>query len=284
MNRMLSTNTRIGVALAALCCATAASAEVILSDNFENRTTGDLLQLSPTSGPDTYTWHNVSSPPNGPVISEYNGNKYANLTNLGLTSASFSNLVLDSTQSYTLSFDLLWLHSYGSTEDSSSFFVYFNLPARYTNVPATNNVQGFRLGINPRGYGSVDYFIQQKTTSFVDIVRGNTNIGANVTTAGDTTPGAPVSVSLTWDASHLSLSVGGTVVYTSEATPFTPTAANANITGNTFLQFWTTTGRNKGLDNVVLSLNPASSVPEPATSAALIGGLVLAGGLLRRRR
>lgn len=282
----------------ALSVAAPAYSAVLLTENFETRDVGTQINYSSTSG-GVWNWHNV---PDSLQIGYSEGkSQFGNLSGIATQSASFRDstgnwLTLPAANTNQLSFDLYWLNNVGGGESDPGhgMTVYFGVTDRWANLTATssNHAEGYQLTINPVGVNSVDVWLRQRTTAFVNVIDPVrvTIPGAIITAANGNTdhtiPGATISVDLTWTATDILLTVNGTTVLDTTVTNITRTPANEVIEGdadgNTYIQFWSGALRAKGIDNIVIS--STSPIPEPSSFALAMGGVAMLGGALRRRR
>lgn len=250
-----------------------AQASLVITDTFENRTTGSSLNQSAVSGPNdpatAWYWQGIA---NTLQIAEAGGNKFVafnkvSYVSLSLSSTPFSGgrIKLSSDTHYRLNYDLLWMQNYGGNT-GTGFTVFLNTNNTFANF-STAGTPGYLFRTVVTAANTVGWEILQNQNQ---VIASGSAMIAGVLPSIDNTPGAPVSVQIDWLGNTMSLGLNGTTVWNSAQTPFTPAAQNANLPTDTYLMFQVAANRAQGIDN--FSLIEVSQVPEPASAALLLGG------------
>ena len=257
-----------------LPCALAAQT-TIFTDTFENRTAGSQLHGS-TSSDGNATWNvAISGERSNITVEDDSGNSFVQSTvSSGFTLTQFRDTSGNAFREsdFKLEFDYLYLQSFN---DNLDFRLQYRLTDDFLDLDAGGTISGYRVrlkasnGTNP---DSVDWFLETDPTPGGNSLASGTFDVPNLSVAGNLTPGAPLSVALDVVGDNHKLTLNGTTV--------------ANITDSQFggsgedaMNFKLIDSRNRGFDNVSLTIPELSAMPVIFGVAAL--GFVLTA---RRRR
>lgn len=254
---------RLGLFVAALAAASSVSAQtVILSDSFNRANSGLNGQTVESWNAGFYETAPTWSAPVNAVISggEVTGNAHVGIYSRVATPNQTEGVL-------TISADI----SFGTTNTAEWIGLGFALD---TSVALTNSNN--TLMVILRNNGTISLFKNGTSHTFY-----NQSWGAWNSVAFDPTATYNFELQYDRDAGTVNVRVDGANVRLAPSVVGTLTSASFGSVG---VQILPLTGGNIVNNATVDNFLYTTSIPEPSAYAALVGGVALAGGLIRRRR
>ena len=267
------------IASSSVTSAASLSAQTILTDTFDNRTVGSVLNGSTTSDGNGY-WLTYNGATDGGEVVDISGNQMIELRQ-GDT-ADQGLLAVRETGSSTslqledgiISFDYYY---FAGSSDNQSLQLQYRMAEDYTNLNNGGIQSGYQLRLTAvRDDTNGDYVswrLQTDPNGTDPILDSGTFAVADfVNSSSNDVPGTVLSVELVLNGDSQQLSLNGTVVSTISDSSYSE--------GDGAFNFNSTTSRGRGFDDFGVS-----EIPEPASAVVWVGvaGLALATVVRRNR-